>query len=228
MDIAGQDAELPEMRRRARIFALCAMLIFAAIAVRLFYLQIVEGDTFYELTSDSIVRTQVIPAVRGEVRDRKNKVLARMRPSANLWILPQVLTSESFEHVRSVLNLSPDEAVDLWDRITVDRRDSKDREHAILVKEDIPRQAQARFEELALDLPGVRLEHAIRRDYPNGPAAAHVLGYMNEISSDEVRLRKDGGYRAGDLVGRTGIERQMEGYLRGRPGFDKQVVDRRG
>jgi penicillin-binding protein 2 len=228
MDIAGQDAELPEMRRRARIFALCVMVVFGAIAVRLFYLQIIEGDTFYKFTSDSIVRTQIIPAVRGEVRDRKNRVLARMRPSANLWILPHLLSSESFEHVRTVLNLSPDEAVDLWDRINTDRRDAKDREHGLLVKEDIPRQAQARFEELALELPGVRLEHAIRRDYPNGSVAAHLLGYMNEISNEEVRQKKDGGYRAGDLVGRTGVERQMEGYLRGRPGFDKQVVDRRG
>jgi penicillin-binding protein 2 len=61
-----------------------------------------------------------------------------------------------------------------------------------------------------------------------GTLAAHVLGYMNEISADELRAKKDEGYRAGDLIGRTGIERQWDGYLRGRSGFQKIVVDRRG
>jgi penicillin-binding protein 2 len=55
-----------------------------------------------------------------------------------------------------------------------------------------------------------------------------VLGYMNEISAEELRAKKDEGYHAGDLIGRTGIERQWEAYLRGRDGFDKIVVDRRG
>ena len=74
----------------------------------------------------------------------------------------------------------------------------------------------------------MRLEHAIRRDYPFGTAASHVLGYMNEISGEELRAKKQENYRAGDLVGRVGIERQLEGYLRGRTGFQKVVVDRRG
>ena len=55
MEIAGQDAELPEIRRRARYFGLFAVLVFVAIAGRLFYLQVIEGDTFYRLTSDNIV-----------------------------------------------------------------------------------------------------------------------------------------------------------------------------
>ena len=58
--------------------------------------------------------------------------------------------------------------------------------------------------------------------------AAHVLGYMNEVSAEELRTSKDEGYRAGDLIGRTGIERQWDGYLRGHAGFEKLVVDRRG
>ena len=64
-EIAGQDAELPEIRRRARFFALFVMLVFAAVGARLFYLQVFEGDAYYRLTSDSIVRTLILPAVRG-------------------------------------------------------------------------------------------------------------------------------------------------------------------
>ena len=80
MEIAGQDAELPEIRRRARYFALVVLVAFLAIAGRLFYLQVIEGDTFFRVTSDSIIKTETLPAVRGQIRDRKGKVLATVRP----------------------------------------------------------------------------------------------------------------------------------------------------
>ncbi|HTA19220.1 MAG TPA: penicillin-binding protein 2, partial [Polyangia bacterium] len=69
------------MRRRAKFFALITIGVFIAIAGRLFYLQVVQGDAFYRLTSDSIVRTELLPAVRGQIRDRKGRVLATVRPS---------------------------------------------------------------------------------------------------------------------------------------------------
>lgn len=229
MEIAGQDAELPEIRRRVRFLGMFVFGVFAAIAGRLFYLQVIEGDSFYRLTSDSIVKTVIRPAVRGEIRDRKNRVLARMRPAANVSVLPRELTPETFDRIREALGWEPDAAAEWWDRIDGERRDgSRDRERLLLVREDVSRNAQAVLEESGLDLPGVRLEHSIRRDYPFGAVAAHVLGYMNEISADEFRAHKQEGYRSGDLVGRIGVERQFEGYLRGRAGFEKLVVDRRG
>src|SRR3954447_19130061 len=117
MEIAGQDAELPEMRRRARFFGLIVLLVFLAIAARLFYLQVVEGDSFYKLTSDSIVKTELLPAVRGEIRDRKGKKLATVRPSYNLYVTPRLLTSEHFARLRTVLGMNGDAALDVWERI---------------------------------------------------------------------------------------------------------------
>ena len=67
-----------------------------------------------------------------------------------------------------------------------------------------------------------------RRQYPYGATAAHAIGYLNEVSADEIKTRKDEGYQAGDNIGRTGIERQWEPYLRGKKGFEKVVVNRRG
>ena len=80
MEIAGQDAELPEIRRRARTSRSSCWSRSSAIAGRLFYLQVIEGDVFFRVTSDSIIRTEVLPAVRGQIRDRKGKVLATVRP----------------------------------------------------------------------------------------------------------------------------------------------------
>src|SRR5262249_55259571 len=117
MDIAGQDAELPEMRRRAKFFGLIVLAVFLAIAGRLFYLQVVEGDSFSKLPCDSIVRTEILPAVRGQIRDRKGKVLATVRPSYNVYVTPRLLTAETFARLRTVLGLNGDEAIDVWDRV---------------------------------------------------------------------------------------------------------------
>jgi penicillin-binding protein 2 len=234
MEIAGQDAELPEMRRRARFFAFITIGVFLAIAGRLFYLQVVQGDSFYRLTSDSIVRTELLPAVRGQIRDRKGKVLAAVRPSYNLYVTPRLLTSEGFARLRTTLGMNGDEAMDVWERVQGTAADApggpsapRDKERPVLLAEDISREAMAAIE-TGLDVPGVKIVSVPRRSYPMGALASHVLGYMNEVSADEVRAKKEEGYRAGDLIGRTGIERQWEGYLRGRAGFQKIVVDRRG
>lgn len=232
IEVAGQDAELPEIRRRAKYFGFFVVAIFLAIAGRLFYLQVIEGDAFYRLTSDNIVRTDLLPAVRGQIRDRKSRVLATVRPSFNLYVTPRLLTSEGFSRLRTVLNMSADEAVDSWERIKGERgerkpSDKQPKERPVLLAEDISREAMATIE-TGVDVPGVKIVSVPRRDYPHGNLSPHVLGFMNEISAEELRAKKDEGYRAGDLIGRTGIERQWEGYLRGRAGFEKVVVDRRG
>ena len=226
MEIAGQDAELPEIRRRSRYFALLAMIGFLTIAGRLFYLQVIQGDTFFRVTSDSIVHTDLLPAVRGQIRDRKGKVLATVRPSYNVYVTPRQLTAEGFARLRALLGMNGDEAIDVWERISGGGPDAASG-RPVLLAEDISREAMAAIE-TGVDLPGVKITSGPRRSYPMGALAAHVVGYMNEISGDELRAKKDEGYRAGDLIGRTGIERQWDGYLRGRSGFQKIVVDRRG
>ncbi len=226
MEIAGQDAELPEIRRRSRYFALVAMIAFLTIAGRLFYLQVIQGDTFFRVTSDSIVHTDLLPAVRGQIRDRKGKVLATVRPSYNVYVTPRLLTAEGFARLRALLGMNGDESIDVWERVQNGGADAAGG-RPVLLAEDISREAMAAIE-TGVDLPGVKITSGPRRSYPMGALGAHVVGYMNEISADELRAKKDEGYRAGDLIGRTGIERQWDGYLRGRSGFQKIVVDRRG
>jgi penicillin-binding protein 2 len=234
MDIAGQDAELPEMRRRAKVFALFVLASFFAIAGRLFYLQIVQGDAFYRLTSDSIVRTEILPAVRGQIRDRKGRLLATVRPSYNVYVTPRLLTSDNFARLRTILGMNGDEALDVWDKLQglpsadgTTAAAAREKERPVLLAEDISREAMASIE-TGIDIPGVKIVSVPRRSYPFGNLGAHVVGFMNEVSADELRAKKDEGYRAGDLIGRSGIERQWEGYLRGRTGFQKIIVDRHG
>ena len=99
------------------MFGLFAVVGFIAIAGRLFYLQVIEGESFFRVTSDSIIKTELLPAVRGQIRDRKGKVLATVRPSYNVYVTPRSVTPESFTRLRTVLGMNGDQALDAWDKI---------------------------------------------------------------------------------------------------------------
>ncbi|HEY5283385.1 MAG TPA: penicillin-binding protein 2 [Polyangia bacterium] len=224
MDIAGQDAELPEIRHRSQVLSVVVTLAFVALGARLFYLQVVGGDNFYRMTAENIIRTVSLPAMRGQIRDRKGRVLATMVPSYDIEVLPSQITRESYDRLRALLG--PDiERFPTWENIEAEATTGKDR--TLTVAENVSRDVMAQLE-TSLDKPGIRVNAVQRRHYPNGPLAAHAIGYLNEVSAEELKTRKDDGYQAGDTIGRTGLERQFEPYLRGRKGFERVVVNRRG
>jgi penicillin-binding protein 2 len=224
MEIAGQDAELPEIRHRSQVLSIVVAVVFLALGVRLFYLQVIEGDNFYRMTAENIIRTVALPATRGQIRDHKGRVLATMVPSYDIEVLPSQITRESYDHLRALLG--PDiERLMTWEAIEAEATKGKDR--TLVVAENVSRDVMAQLE-TSLDKPGIHVAAVLRRHYPNGSTAAHTIGYLNEVSAEELKTRKDEGYQAGDTIGRTGIERQWEPYLRGHKGFEKVVVNRRG
>ncbi len=224
MEIAGQDAELPEIRVRTRIFSVIVVLVFMALSGRLFYLQVIEGDAFYRQTSESVIRLATLPAMRGEIRDRDRRLLASTRPSYDVQVAPSSLSLEVYARLRGLLGTHADDLPD-WDSLLALGKASRDRTLTLI--EDIPRDTMAAIE-TTIDSPGVSIRPVPRRYYPQGSLFAHTLGFLNEVTAEEVRTRRDEGYRSGDLIGRTGVERQWESYLRGTKGFEKSVVDRRG
>ncbi len=224
MEIAGQDAELPEIRHRSQVLSVIVTLVFVGLAVRLFYLQVIQGDHYYRMTAENIIRTNTLPATRGQIRDRKGRVLATMIPTWDVEVYPSQLTRESYDRLRALLG--PDlERFPTWEAIRAEATKGKDR--TLVVAEDISREIMAQLE-TSLDKPGIHVAAVQRRHYPNGSTAAHAIGYLNEVSADELKTRKEDGYVSGDTIGRTGIERQWEPYLRGHKGFEKVVVNRRG
>lgn len=224
MEIAGQDAELPEIRRRSRLFGVVVFLGLLGLATRLFYVQVVEGDAHYQATTRNVLRTAVLPAVRGEIRDRNGRVLATTRPAYNVRITPSQLTESGYKQLVKQLGLDID-TVPSWEKLAQLARAEKSKE--ILLGEDISRDAMAALGTL-MDGPGARIFPEARRHYPFDTLFAHSVGYMNEVTAEEIKVRKDEGYRPGDLIGRTGMERQWEAYLRGSKGFETSVVDRGG
>ena len=223
MQIAGQDTELPEIRLRSKVFAAIVVAGLLLLAMRLFYLQVIRGDEIYRLTSESIVRTVVLAAPRGELRDRRGRVLATTRPSFDLVVMPGQLDRAGYD--RLVAILAPDRP-DLpeWTRVAPPARGV--RAEPVTFAEDISDEHMAAVA-TRMDLEGVVIRPEPRRRYPYGSLFTHTLGYTNEIRGEELKRRRAEGYKPQDRVGRTGLERQMERYLRGQAGYERQVVDRR-
>ena len=94
--------------------------------------------------SDSIIKTEPLPAVRGQRRDRKGKVLATVRPSYNVYVTARTVTGDSFSRLRALLGMNGDQAIDVWEKIQTTPRDAKGGERPLLVAEDISREACAR------------------------------------------------------------------------------------
>lgn len=217
-------AQAPPSRfQRAQVFVALAFLVLAA---RLWHLQVYSGELYFKKSADNFVKELELPATRGQILDRHGRVLADNRPSYNVYITPRFFTGDAMQKLARDLRLD-DADVDAL-RAKIQARRGLDRFRQLLAFEDIPRDRLAQLESDGLELPGVSFEAAVHRQYPHGTLGAHTLGYLNQITTEELNSRRELGYAAGDYVGRSGLERQWESFLRGKSGVERIVVDAKG
>ncbi|MCK5795789.1 MAG: penicillin-binding protein 2 [Deltaproteobacteria bacterium] len=218
--------EIPEFRRRYRYLVVVVVLTFLVLLGRLWHLQIVRGDHYRRHSEDNFVQEQRIPTVRGFVFDRRGRRLISNRPSYDIYVTPRFVTSESLDRLEAELVLDPERAASLRRKIKKVR--GRRRYERLLLLRDISRDQLARLETHRSDLNGFSVLAVAHRNYDHGNLAAHVLGYMNEVSSLELRRDKKKTYQPGDLIGRFGVESIYETHLRGIPGIERIVVDAKG
>ena len=209
-----------------RAVAVLVVLAFVLLAARLWNLQITRGDSFYRKTADNFVKEIDLPASRGEIRDARGKVLVENRPSYNVYLIPRFVTDEGLDRLARLLRL-PDEQVSQLAK-TAAGKAGLERYRQVLGIEDITRDQMALVESERAHLPGISVDARSHRHFPLGKLASHALGYMNQVSADELSTMREQGYHSGDYVGRAWLERQWESYLRGRDGFERVVIDAKG
>lgn len=211
----------------AQVVVGCALLLLVG---RLYQLQVMSGDYYLRKSADNFVKELELPATRGQIRDQKGRVLVDNRPAYNVYITPRFFNTDAFFKLKKYLQLSDDQAAALETRIA--QKHGLDRFRQFVAFEDITRDQLAVLESEKLDLPGVAVQAVAHRNYPHGTLAAHALGYMNQIMPEELtekRQRNDTlNYHLGDYVGRSGMERQFEPFLRGKDGVERIVVDAKG
>jgi penicillin-binding protein 2 len=212
---------------RPRIIGVMIMVLalFAALLLRSIYLQVVMGEEYYRLSMNNSIRLQTVDPPRGLILDRHGTKLAENRPSFDVNFTPKdagdpgrVLT-ELAAHLQSP-------AEDLLAKVKHSRGLAAFK--SVLLKQDIGRDVLAVVEARRVDLPGVTVQVRLRRNYLYGMNAAHVIGYLGEVSLEELKSGNHPALRSGDLIGKFGVERTFDDFLRGEPGGRQVEVNANG
>src|SRR5262249_1794148 len=166
-----------------------------------------------------------VPAGRGVVYDRNGDLLIDNRASFDVVFVPE----DARDRPAVLRTLAgrldePEEA--MVERL---RAPSKRPPYeGIVVRRDLQGPEVGALGTHQLELPGVSLRVGPRRYYPYGPLAAHLLGYVGEVSETELAKADNPALRRGDLVGKTNLEKAWDAELRGQPGGQQVEVDALG
>ncbi len=188
---------------------------FAIIVARLFYLQILEGANYRLLSDNNCIRRQPIAPTRGLIYDRHGHRLVDNRPSFDLSIIIKDASPLEVTVKKLAKHLGISSEV-LMARLS--KYKGLYTYNPVLLKQDIGRDALARIEAHSFDLPGVIVNVKPRRNYINKTSAAHLMGYLSEIGQRELSKAEYEDYKPGDYIGKVGVEKEYESYLRGRKG----------
>jgi len=219
------ETELPALKKRTDFAAAIILILVGILVLRLWYLQIHRGHEYQHLSEKNRIRIQKLAAPRGDIFDRNGDLIITNRPSFNVvWTKedapdPKAVISQLSEILnedRTVLLARVREAIELPRYVPV------------TLAEDISWQALARIENQRFRLPGIRIEAIPARKYLYGDAASHLIGYLGQINQKELKEKKEIGYQSGDQLGKMGIEKVYEPYLRGKKGEKYLEVDSHG
>lgn len=195
---------------------------FLVIAATLWYLQVVRGAHYRERSENNRLRAVFIPPLRGTIRDRNGAVLVKNRPAFNV----ELVLEDCPDREGTIVRLAELVGVDVAEiRTRLTSQGSRRRYEPKLLLKDLDRDRVARVMAHRYELPGVVVNVAPTRDYPNGAVAAHVLGYIREITQTQLGTERFKEYRRGDIVGQFGVESTLEPQLRGKRGVEFVVVN---
>ena len=213
----------PTVRRRIALCSAFAGLGVLLLALRLWDLQVIRGEQMAALSENNRIRLRRVPATRGRVVDRNGKVLIDSQASFDAVLVPEDARDlpSTVELLAQFLHQSTGETQSILDRAA-----GRPPFQEVLVKRNLGFDEVAALETHQLELPGVSLRITPSRNYPYGPMLSHVLGYVGEVTQEE--LDRDHHYRPGDVVGKSGLERAWEPYLRGVQGGQQVEVDALG
>ena len=202
------------LKRRSWPLITLALILVAILGLRLFKLQVLSWKVYLEESDDKRIKREVIEAPRGYIYDRNNVVLAENRMSYSITLDPfeRHRFDETVPRLASFLGEDPHEFAEKVKEITHLKSNPQ------RVKRDADFRLASIVEEHNLELPGVVCVFDQRRNYPQGPLASHVLGYMGELTPEEHKKLREKGYYYGQGIGRSGIERIYEDVLKGKNG----------
>ncbi len=213
------------IKQRFIIVSVCILFVFALLFLRLVYLQIIKGEEYRLLSEKNAVRLKSIKSSRGLIFDRNKKLLVDNRPSFNL----KIVLEDAGKVQETVKKLAEFIAVPFQELMEYIAREGNGAVYKpITLKNDISRDQLAIVEAHKFDLPGIHIDIEPTRYYIYKKTAAHLLGYLGQINTKELKSGKYSNIKSGDSIGRYGIEKSFENYLQGKRGGRQVEVDASG
>lgn len=218
--------EIPLERKKINLFWLVIFCLLFVLGARVFYLNLIKGSYYRKIAKGNSIRLLPIKAPRGRIFDRFGNALVNNAPSidaiasaSDLPKDPERLKKIS-EELSKTLSLNEEETL-----LKVMSIDSSSND-LFLIKENISQEENLILEEQKLDFPGIRTYKTAIREYSDSSIFSHILGYAGKI--DRKELNENEGYFLTDYIGKQGIEKSYEKYLKGKNGAVKVEVDSLG
>ena len=212
MNFLWRDENKAHNRDRWMVFAI--IFVGLILLVRLSYLQLIQGANYESESIENRIRVLRVMPQRGNIYDVKGRLVVTTRTAYTIALidLGENQVKQSAEVLAQLLNIPMESIID-----KVNQRER--RAEAVQIAIDVDFTMVTRVMERSESLPGVYIDYLPIRVYPYGATLSHVLGYLSEISQDDLDTWAAGqGYISGDLVGRAGLERSYESVLRGSSG----------
>lgn len=200
------------------IWSLCCLLI----AFKLFMLQVFSAPYYRKASIDNSVRIVPVRAPRGIIVDRYGEIIVQNRPSYSVYLVPHDVPDidEAAAKLTGMLGMDIDYLKGIissgW----------RGRFQPIRLKRDVDFKTVSVLEEHSLDVPGIVFRAEPTRLYPDSGFGSHIYGYVGEVSEKELQESTD--YARGDLVGKKGLEKYYDAYLKGRDGVSYLEVTAQG
>ncbi|MBN1663262.1 MAG: penicillin-binding protein 2 [Deltaproteobacteria bacterium] len=219
----GHDASeyRPKMKILFAIVAVCLSILI----VRLWYLQVIRGDELKQRSENNSIRLRKIVPSRGYIMDRNGLVLVENQPAFNIVYVPNrakdihgILKKMEHLYAENSLSFPSDPFLNKSIKPFV----------PIKLEKNISREKLALVETNAIDLPGISIEVVPVRKYSGDKMMSQIIGYIGEISQKELEKNETGDYSSGDFIGKQGIERYLDPYLRGKNGAERVEVNALG
>lgn len=203
-----------EFSRRALIIGAGQAGLFAVLAARLGWLQVVEQEKFRMLSDRNRISMRLVPAGRGEIMDRFGVPLAINTQNFRAFVVPEQTDNveETLERLSRLIPVTEEDKQEVLVQVTRQRRFTP-----LLVKENLTWEDMAQVETNLPELPGVSIDEGEIRSYPFGAATSHIIGYVGRVSKAELTDDPIMGL-PGFRIGKNGVEKSFDEVLRGTAG----------
>ena len=229
IEIRNSERELQQFQLRIGVAAVAVLVAFGLLAVRFFYLQVVQHDVYRAKAEENRISIVPVSPNRGLILDRNGVVIARNYSGYTLEIYPRRVKDlqGTIEQLAELVDIQPRDRA-RFRKLLAETRNAE----SLPIRNRLSDEEVARFAVNRYQFEGVEIRGRLFRQYPFGDVGSHVLGYMGRVdTADQSRMEEEGiyaNYRGTDYIGKAGVEASYQKELHGTTGFEQVEIDAAG